>query len=267
LAAQPELGSRTLAALEREGFVPTAFAPFVDSLDSLEGLDARPPLTLSDLSESGIGHWVRPFVLPPDSRGGEPEARVALATLVRGVKDPSRLTRALEPLEGVIFLDQLALLEAGYRGLRRSALRTIAVGVVAVLFLLWLHYRSLPATGVALLPALLAAGTTASLIALSGQPLNLVHLFGLLLILGMGVDYGVFLAESARQREPLGATAVGLVLSCTTSVLGLGLLALSSNPGLRALGVTTAIGVVSSLLLGPAVLAVLGRREESGASL
>ena len=66
----------------------------------------------------------------------------------------------------------------------------------------------------------------------------------------------------------MGATALGLVLSCATSVLGLGLLALSSNPGLRSLGVTTALGVVSSLLLGPAVLAVLGRDAsiEPGAS-
>ena len=82
----------------------------------------------------------------------------------------------------------------------------------------------------------------------------------------MGVDYGVFLAESARQHEPVGATALGLILSCTTSVLGLGLLALSSNPALRALGVTTALGVVSSLLLGPAVLALLSRRAASRVS-
>ena len=129
-----------------------------------------------------------------------------------------------------------------------------------VLGLLLVHYRSLSATGVALLPALLGCSATAALLALSGTPLNLVHLFALLLVLGMGVDYGVFLAEASRQGEGTGATALGLVLSCTTSVLGLGLLALSSNPALRALGLTTGIGVLSSLLLGPTVLAVFGRR-------
>jgi predicted exporter len=183
------------------------------------------------------------------------------------VSDVAALARAIDEIEGVVFLDQLALLEAGYRGLRESALRTIALGVAAVLVLLWLQYRSLAATAVAMLPALLAAGTTAAVVSLGGQPLNLVHLFGLLLILGMGVDYGVFLAESARSGEPVGATALGLILSCTTSVLGLGLLALSSNPGLRALGATTAVGVVSSLLLGPSVLALLGRRSETGSAL
>jgi predicted exporter len=254
VTSSPRLGERMLAALEREGFRPGAFGAFIASLEA-----TPEPLRIDDLTHSEIGPWIRPFVLPPDERYSDPETEVALVTLVRKVGDVQALTAALEPIDGVIYLDQLAELEAGYRELRRAALRYVGLGVAAVLALLWLHYRSLASTGVALLPALLAVGTTAGLISLSGLPLNLVNLFALLLILGMGVDYGVFLAESARQHEPIGATALGLMLSCATSVLGLGLLALSSNPGLRSLGVTTAVGVVSSLSLGPAVLAVLGR--------
>jgi predicted exporter len=233
-------------------------------LESLN--DAPAPLRLSDLLTSEIGPWVQPFVLPPNERGGQPQSAVALATLVRGVEDVEAIGASLASIDGVVFLDQFALLEEGYRSLRQAALRYVALGVAAVLALLWLHYRSLSSTAIALLPALLAAGATAGLISLAGVPLNLVHLFGLLLVLGMGVDYGVFLAESARQQEPVGATALGLLLSCTTSVLGLGLLALSSNPGLRALGVTTAVGVVSSLLLGPAVLSLLAPRTKPEAS-
>lgn len=264
LAAAPDLGPRLLEALERQGFRPAAFRPFVESLT-----EEAPPLRIDDVARSPIGHWVAPFVLPPDTRRGVPGAEVAIVTLVRGLSDAGALTRALTPIDGAVYLDQFARLEQGYRDLRRAALRYVGLGVVAVLVLLWLHYRSLAATGVALLPALLACGLTAGSLSLMGHPLNLVHLFGLLLILGMGVDYGVFLAESARLRESpqaLGATALGLVLSCTTSVLGLGLLALSSNPGLRSLGVTTALGVVSSLLLGPAVLALLGGRDVVRAS-
>jgi len=254
----PDLGPRTLAALADQGFRPEAFAAFPASL-----AESPPPLRLADLLESPIGHWVRPFVLPPDDRSGD-DARVALANLVRGVRDEAALAD-VGSLEGVVYLDQFELLEQGYRGLREAAVRTVGLGVLAVLGLLWLNYRSAAATAVAVLPALLACGTTAGLISLFGVSLNLVHLFGLLLILGMGVDYGVFLAETARQGEPVGATALGLLLSCATSVLGLGLLALSGNPGLRALGVTAAVGVVSSLLLGPAMLAVLDRsRERAG---
>jgi predicted exporter len=260
LDGHPDLATRFVDALESEGFHRDAFDPFVASLSS------RPePLRIDALADSAIGPWIRPFLLPPDERGGDPEATVALASLVRGVHDPAALAAALAPLEGVVYLDQFASLEAGYGALRRAALRTVGLGVVLVLALLWLHYRALGArpvraTAIALLPSLLAGSATIGLLALSGQPLNLVHLFGLLLVLGMGVDYGIFLAESARQHERVGATVLGLLLSCITSVLGLGLLALSNNPGLRALGVTTAIGVISSLLLSAAVLALLDGR-------
>jgi predicted exporter len=256
LAASPDLADRLLAELAEQGFRREAFSAFSDSLTG-----EPEPLRLGDLLGSPIAPWISPFVLPADEGSDDTASRVALVTLVRGVDDPAALLDTLAPIDGVVYLDQLALLEAGYGELRRAALRFVGLGAGLVLVLLWLHYRSLAATAIALLPALLACGTTAGLISLAGLPLNLVNLFGLLLILGMGVDYGVFLAESARQREPVGATAVGLLLSCTTSVLGLGLLSLSSNPGLRSLGVTTAVGVISSLLLGPAVLAVLGRRE------
>jgi predicted exporter len=256
LAASPDLADRLLVELAEQGFRREAFSAFSDSLTG-----EPEPLRLGDLLGSPIAPWISPFVLPADEGSDDTASRVALVTLVRGVDDPAALLDTLAPIDGVVYLDQLALLEAGYGELRRAALRFVGLGAGLVLVLLWLHYRSLAATAIALLPALLACGTTAGLISLAGLPLNLVNLFGLLLILGMGVDYGVFLAESARQREPVGATAVGLLLSCTTSVLGLGLLSLSSNPGLRSLGVTTAVGVISSLLLGPAVLAVLGRRE------
>ena len=42
----------------------------------------------------------------------------AIATLLRGVEDPAAVT-ALTQASSVVFLDQFALLEEGYRGLRR----------------------------------------------------------------------------------------------------------------------------------------------------
>lgn len=54
---------------------------------------------------------------------------------------------------------------------------------------------------------------------------------------------------------------MALVLACLSTVLGFGLLALSSNPALRSLGLTAGVGVLLSLLLAPTVL-VLTRQKE-----
>ena len=55
-----------------------------------------------------------------------------------------------------------------------------------------------------------------------------------------------------------GPTSLAIGISCATTVLSFGLLAASSAPPLRAIGLTVGIGVALSLLLAPAPLAFTG---------
>jgi predicted exporter len=78
--------------------------------------------------------------------------------------------------------------------------------------------------------------------------------------LGMGVDYGIFTVDGGRDPELRGATLASLLVSCLTSVFVFGTLALSGQPALRAIGLTTGMGVLLSLVLSPAVLVLAARR-------
>jgi uncharacterized protein (TIGR03382 family) len=75
----------------------------------------------------------------------------------------------------------------------------------------------------------------------------------------MGVDYGIFTVDGAQRPEHLGTTLSGLLVSCLTSVFVFGTLALSTQPALRSIGITTGTGILLALALAPAVL-VLSRR-------
>ncbi len=90
-------------------------------------------------------------------------------------------------------------------------------------------------------------------------PVNVVSAVSLLVVLGMGVDYGVFTVDGARHPERLGATLSSLLVSCLTSVFVFGTLALSEQPVLRSIGLTTGIGILLALALSPAIF-VLARR-------
>jgi predicted exporter len=83
----------------------------------------------------------------------------------------------------------------------------------------------------------------------------------LLLVLSMGVDYGVFMVESGRSGEG-GSTLVGMLTACLSTVVSFGALAMSANPALRSMGLTAAIGVALALALAPAAWLLLGRRPE-----
>jgi predicted exporter len=80
----------------------------------------------------------------------------------------------------------------------------------------------------------------------------------LLLVSSMGVDYGVFLAES--RSGDIHASISGIAIACLTTVFAFGLLAVSDNPALHAIGSTIALGVCLSLALAPTTL-VLSSKE------
>ena len=108
---------------------------------------------------------------------------------------------------------------------------------------------------------MLAAATALALIALSGATIGILHAVALLLVLCMGVDYGVFLAESRHDPRGFDATVLSVLLACLTTVLAFGLLAMSASPALQAIGVTVGLGVLLSLVLAPAALVLAGAGE------
>ena len=69
----------------------------------------------------------------------------------------------------------------------------------------------------------------------------------LMLVLGIGLDLGIFLAETNEAPH----TWLAVSLSAVTSLLAFGLLALSDTPVLHHFGLTVAIGLSLVWLLAP----------------
>lgn len=249
LLRSPELRSRLHAALEAEGFVASAFDGFGEELDApLE------PLSWEELARSPVGDLARGFRVDLE------DGRVAFVTMIRGA-DPVALEARLAGLEGARFFDQTKFLESAYGRFRARTLEMIGVGLVLVLLLVLLRYRRLGPALAAFVPAVLAAATALAVVLLTGQQANLMHLVALLLVLSMGVDYGVFMVEARGSDEDVRHTVTGLLVACLSTVLSFGLLALSANPALRALGSITGLGVLLSLVLAPTAWLFVRRGE------
>jgi predicted exporter len=246
--AFPGLFARTAAALEAEGFRPEAFAPFAVALRE----ETPEPLRLRDLLDSPLAPLVDSFRIELD--GG-----VALITMLRGVKDPAGLEGVFAGLEDVHYFDQQRFLAELYGRYRERTSTLIVLGLFAVLGLLYLRYRRVSLSLAAAAPALLGAAATLALVSLSGTPINLLHLLGLLLVLSFGVDYGIFLLETGTHSESMAAALLSIATACASTCLAFGLLATASFPALRALGTTTGLGVLWSLILAPTAL-LLARR-------
>jgi RND superfamily putative drug exporter len=151
--------------------------------------------------------------------------------------------------------------------------------VLFVIVLLFLVYRALLAPLVTLAPAvlsLLAAGPLIAQAGKAGMPVSTAtQQLLVVLLLGAGTDYGLFLVFRVREEIRRGATprdalviAMGRVgasvtFSALTVVAALGCLALASFQLYRGLGPALAIGLVvmlaAALTLLPALLAIVGR--------
>ncbi|MCW8225660.1 hypothetical protein D8B32_23220, partial [Verminephrobacter eiseniae] len=70
-----------------------------------------------------------------------------------------------------------------------------------------------------------------------------------MLLLGMGVDYGIFLLE--HQAKEQGHAWLAVLLGALSTGLSFGLLALSSTPALHAFGLTLLLGLALVCLLAP----------------
>ncbi|MDL2191682.1 hypothetical protein QQF40_09780 [Cobetia sp. LC6] len=162
------------------------------------------------------------------------------------------------------YVDQVARLSTTLGRIRSEMAWLVGGAVVLISLLLALRYRR--STWRALLPPLGGLILTLSALTLAGVGLNLFHLLGLLLVLGIGLDAGIFCAEHPARRS-LSATAsdaaqtsasrasqaslLAISLSCASSLLAFGLLSFSQTPALAALGLACLLGLSATWSLVP----------------
>jgi len=92
----------------------------------------------------------------------------------------------------------------------------------------------------------LSIGALLASLKLLGVSLNLFNVLAFPLVLGVGVDYGIYIVIAARAADPLRelrAVVKPVLLSGLTTVAGFASLVSAENPALRSLGAVCALGV------------------------
>jgi predicted exporter len=182
----------------------------------------------------------------------------ASLVLPQGQDDISPLQAAAKDLPGVQLIDKPASVSALF-GLYRgyASLWLLAALLLLVPVFAW-RYGIRQSSRVMAPPALGIALTLAALGYL-GQPLTLFHWMAMMLVLGVGANYAVFLHEGEPHvKDNPGAMYASVLLSAVTALLSFGLLSLSSMPALRSFGLTLLLGIAFIAVLVPASLRVGG---------
>lgn len=230
-----ELAERLATADAR--FQPEAFDPFLDDLAQLDQLGELGPDSWSDtaldlrvaslLSRDGDG-W-RALVLPVGLADAD-----ALGSWLSAIEAPAAL------------VDLRATSEAMVTAYRRDAGFSLAIAMALIAVLLLLRLGSLKLAAGVLLPPLAAMLCTAAIMARLDGGLTIVHLIGLLLAGGIGLDFAIFARTLSGDRRLRARTNRAIGLCCLSSG-GVFLILGQSDIGLlRMLGLTVALGILLS---------------------
>jgi len=151
---------------------------------------------------------------------------------------------------------------AGSLEMKRSYEQAAIYSLVVILAVLWLDFRSLTYSALAVLPLAVGIAQMLGLMGLVGIDLNPANLIGIPLIMGIAVDYGVHIVHDFLERpgpyRMSASTANSVLVDALTTILGFGALMVASHKGLESLGRVLTLGVttctVTSLVLLPALL-------------
>lgn len=240
-------------ALSGTPFRVDAFEPFLQDVTRARAL---PPLSIDALRETPLGASLDMLLTRHDKKV------TALVTFA-GVNDPQALQQFAPTLKSQAVLLDLKLASESLVAKQRTRLLW-SLSIAAALLIGGVAVALRNRTRVLRVLAPMAL-TTLILVAVlhgTGVPMTLFHLIALILAAGLGLDYALFFEHAAddphQQRRTLHA-----VLVCSLSTLMVfALLALSTLPVLRAIGMTVSLGVICNF-----VLALLLTREQRNAAL
>jgi len=168
---------------------------------------------------------------------------------LRGVGEANLplLRRAGSGLDGMQWVDTVEEISSVLGRYRKYMSWVIVLSYFAVYVLLYWRYGR--AAWRVLAPIALASVVTLALLGVADRGLQLFHVLALMLLLGVGVDYGIFFQDHPGQSDPVGWLAVAL--SALSTLLSFGLLSLSKTPALQAFGLTILIGTITVCLIVP----------------
>jgi len=209
-------------ALAGTPFRTDAFEPFITSAQAAKTL---PPLLPDQFSDTPLRSWLASHLLRID------EDWVALVSLVQ--PDVSSLNRQIQSWDSQAELVDLQASSMGLmRDYRAGARNTILIAAMIIICLLWYVRGQLRQTlWIALTVSAALATTVAAISAVHGG-MTVIHLVALLLVLGLGLDYALFLSRSEPASQQR-ATDKGVLACAASTTLAFGVLAASTIPVLK----------------------------------
>jgi hypothetical protein len=151
--------------------------------------------------------------------------------------------------------------------LKNSYERAAWYSLIAIAIMVFIHFRSVAAVSLSLLPVGIGMFWLLGLMGWSNISFNPANIMTLPLVIGIGVTNGIhILNRFAEEKTPnilSRSTGKAVLVSGLTAIAGFGSLILAKHRGIHSLGNVMAVGIATCMIAGltflPALLNLIGR--------
>ena len=238
LPDQSQLQAALARALQGLPFKQARFQPFVQAVADAKSLH---PISLENLQGSALSVKVASLLL-------EREGGWTALILLYGVRDSDAIATSVPQQSHVYYLDFKAATNRLIHGFRSETLQRMQWAALFIIVVLGVGIRQPSRLVAALLPVALAMTVTVAVLLASGQRLSLFDLVALLLVFGIGIDYGLFFSRREPDVRMRQRTFHALSICALSTVSVFGILSLSAVPVLQDIGITVWVGVLLSYI-------------------
>jgi predicted exporter len=252
------------AALADSDFQPAVYEPYTGFLRTLME-NPKPPGAEDLLRYRRLAQTMLPSTsLAPGAP--PPTEAITLVSLSHPIDDRAERAaavnacrRALADLPGATVTGLPVLGHDAEAGVQRAVPRLFGVSMALVLGYVILHFRSARDATLSLSTAAFGMIVLLAVMRIAHVRLNMINLIALPLLIGMTVDYGIFLVSLARVgrkhgtppealRDHVASSAQAVLVCAGATLLGFGSLAFISVPAVRSLGIVVMVGMAAALL-------------------
>lgn len=241
LPSREELESIVRRAVDGTPFKQEIFGQFIEDVVQQRQLET---LTPEDIYKTPVGRLIGSDLF---QRSGTWISIIRLS----GVKDEGEL---------VAWLHNHPELARDYLNLRQhtsellgsyadNVVHWLITGLFVMFVVLLIRMRSIASAIRVMLAPVLAILISIGLNIWFCGEVNLFHLMSVLMIIGLGIDYSLFINRRSSDAADKYNSCHGVLISACSTLLAFGVLILSDVAVLMAIGQTVAIGVIASLLL------------------
>ena len=86
---------------------------------------------------------------------------------------------------------------------------------------------------------------------ITNQTLNLFSMLALILVIGIGIDYSLFLSNDKSQTQ---SALLAVTMAALTTILSFGLLIISHTVAIKGFGLVLTSGIFTAFLFAPLVI-------------